>query len=127
LSTTDRRRDVVTVAMDLANEVTTGTLKPAELDAELVDTCRSLFGVVAGPDDPLFELQRDVTRQMLAAGGLSADEVAEWLAVLRRRTGEPPEAPGLPDVPADDISTGSGQHSPEIDGSEPDPEPEVET
>jgi hypothetical protein len=58
---------------------------PAEYEAEVVATLREQFSLVHGPGDLLWELQVDVCRQVLEAGGLSADEVAEWVAVLRRR------------------------------------------
>lgn len=119
-------------AMDLAEDISAGKIDPAELDAELVTACRELFGQVVGPDDPLFELQRDVTRQTLAAGGLSLDEVAEWLSVLRRRSGavEPTESPAASDpsdMPAVADLAASEPYSPEIDGPEPDLEAEDET
>jgi hypothetical protein len=51
-----------------------------------VAACRELFGIVgSGPEDPLWELHGDVARQYLAAGGASANELAEWTEVQRRR------------------------------------------
>ncbi|HTX96516.1 MAG TPA: hypothetical protein VME67_17620 [Mycobacterium sp.] len=59
------------------------------------DACRALFGVVgSGPSDPLWDLHRDVCRQYLEAGGLTSAEIAEWLAVQRRR-----ETSSTPDEP----------------------------
>lgn len=122
------KRNAVSAALTLAEDVTSGKVDPSELDVELVDRCRELFGIVVGPDDPLFELQRDVARQVLATGGLSVAEMQEWEAVLQRRTGavEPRsrlEAPDRPDTPSGGISSGSGPHSPESGGSELVPEP----
>jgi hypothetical protein len=78
--------DVVNAASDTLRDVETGVLRPAEVEARAVDACRELFGVVgSGPSDPLWELHADTSRQFLAAGGISADEIAEWLAVQRRR------------------------------------------
>jgi hypothetical protein len=78
--------DVVNAASDALRDVETGVLRPAEVERRAVDACRELFGIVgAGPSDALWELHGDVTRQYLAAGGMSADEIAEWLAVQRRR------------------------------------------
>lgn len=129
MSKTAAKRDAITAAMDLAEDITSGKVDPAELDAELVDACRQLFGIVAGPDDPLFELQRDVTRQVLAAGGLTADELSEWGAVLRQRATEstgPSEPLRDHDVPGEGISFASGPHSDQIESSELGPEPGAE-
>ncbi|PXW34060.1 UNVERIFIED_CONTAM: hypothetical protein DES50_102685 [Williamsia faeni] len=72
-------------AMSVAKQVADGTLRPAELDRTAADECRSLFGTVAGPDDPLWALHCEVARGVLAAGGLSADELTEWLGVAHHR------------------------------------------
>ncbi|GAA1462703.1 flagellar hook-length control protein [Williamsia maris] len=79
------KRDVVNSAMDLASDVTEGRLDPDELAAEFAAEARDLFGGVLGPGDPLWELQLDVTREVLGVGGIGADELSEWLAVARRR------------------------------------------
>jgi hypothetical protein len=55
------------------------------LEATAVAELRELFGTVTGPDDPLWMLQVDVCRAVLAAGGIPADELTEWLAVARQR------------------------------------------
>lgn len=78
--------DVVNAATDVLDGITSGSLSPAEVERRAVDACRSLFAVVGSdPSDPLWSLHGDITRQYLAAGGLSANELAEWLAVQRRR------------------------------------------
>lgn len=108
-------------ALELAADIESGKLNPATLDAELADAARALVGVVIGPADPLFDLQRDITRQVIHAGGLTADEVAEWLSVLRRRNGEAvaaletPEPPAAPDHTDDTESAASVTHSAETD------------
>jgi len=79
------KRDAVAAAMSIAEDITSGTLDPAALEHQVADTCRALVGTVVGPDDPLFGLQVDVARGVLAVGGLHADELAEWTAVARRR------------------------------------------
>ena len=79
------RKAVITAAMDLAADVAENRLDPAALTAQLNAEAQTLFGAVVGPDDPLWPLQLDVTRQVLAAGGVPADELSEWLAVARRR------------------------------------------
>lgn len=106
----DGSAEVIKAAMAVAKDAAEGHLSADQLDAELTEACRGLFGVVAGPGDPVWELQIDVARQVLAAGGLSAAEVAEWLAVTRRR--EPAQAEA-DNPPPNAISSASGPHSPE--------------
>ena len=78
--------DVVNAASDTLRDVETGVLSAGEVERRAVDACRELFGIVgSGPGDPLWELHGDTTRQYIAAGGMSADEIAEWLAVQQRR------------------------------------------
>lgn len=78
--------DVINAATDVLDGITTGTLSAADVEARAVDACRELFGIVgSGPADPLWQLHGDVCRQYLAAGGVSAAELVEWLAVQRRR------------------------------------------
>jgi hypothetical protein len=91
------KRDAVAAAMSIAEDVTEGKLAPAALEAQLVAECRALVGPVVGEGDPLFPLQLEVCRSVLAAGGLSSAEISEWLAVARRR-----------ETPADPGSSGSG-------------------
>lgn len=80
---------VITAAMDVAKDIAEGRRSPADIEADAVEACRELFGVVHGPEDPLWDLHVDVTRQGIAAGAVSADELAEWLAVARTRAGVP--------------------------------------
>lgn len=78
----------VDAAMTLAEDVVTGRLDPAALDAAAAAEARALFGRVEGPGDPLWELHVDVFRQVLAVGGAcSADELSEWVAVYRQAEG----------------------------------------
>lgn len=82
--------DVINAATDVIDGIASGTLKADDVARRAVDACRQLFAIVAGPTDPLWSLHGDVCRQYLAAGGLSADELAEWAAVQRRHeTAEP--------------------------------------
>lgn len=82
--------DVIKSAAAVARDAAEGRLNSAALDAAVADECRESFGVVAGPeDDPLWPLHVDIARQVLALGGVSADELTEWTAVARRR--EQPE------------------------------------
>jgi hypothetical protein len=111
--------DVIRAAASVGRDVAEGRLDPAALDGAVTDECRTLFGVVVGPDDPLWALQVDIARQVLSLGGVSADELSEWLAVARRR--EVGKAEGT-DVPAEPISSASGPHSPDSGEHEPDSE-----
>lgn len=85
----DERRTAVDAAMGVAADVAEGRLSPLQLDAQAVQECRQLAGTVVGPDDPLWPLQCEVARQVLAAGGVPANELQEWLAVQRARDGVP--------------------------------------
>ncbi|WHU48668.1 flagellar hook-length control protein [Gordonia sp. L191] len=98
------RKAVITAAMDLAADVAENRLDPAELTAQLNAEARTLFGAVVGPHDPLWPLQLDVTRQMLAAGGVPADELSEWLAVARRREAVSSETGSETQPPEPDVS-----------------------
>ncbi|CAN5222846.1 hypothetical protein BH11ACT6_BH11ACT6_05070 [soil metagenome] len=109
--------DAIKAASSVARDVADGKLAPADLEAQAVTELRQLFGVVIGPDDPLWETQADVARQAIALGALTADELGEWTAVMRRR-----EAPAVPDADQtapEPISTLSGPHSPENEAVEP--------
>lgn len=124
---------VIRSATSVARDAAEGRLDPAALDAAVADQCRELFGVVAGPGDPLWSLHVDIARQVLALGALTADELGEWQAVIRRREPvtegseavEPAAAAklsDLPDTPADNQSSASGPHSPDSGYSDADRE-----
>lgn len=87
--TKDTRREVVASALSVAEAVAEGHMSTADLEQAAVDQCRELFGTVYGPGDELWPLHVDVVRQVLAFGGMPADELAEWTAVQRRREGIP--------------------------------------
>lgn len=113
--------DVIKSAASVARDAAEGRLVPSSLDEAVADECRALFGTVAGPGDPLWPLHVDVARQVLALGGVPADELTEWTAVARRREqpeeavtpAEPRDDADTPDVPADAGSSASGPHSPD--------------
>jgi hypothetical protein len=88
--------DVITAAMSIASDAADGKLSPTDLQATAAAECRELFGTVVGDGDALWTLHADVARQAIALGALSADELSEWAAVMRRRTGEPSEPPTPP-------------------------------
>lgn len=79
------QEDIIKAAMSVARDAAEGGLDPAALDAAVADECRALFGLVVGDGDPLWPLHQDITRQSIALGALSADELTEWTAVARRR------------------------------------------
>lgn len=85
MTTTAGAVAAINAAMDVAADVAEGRLAPAQLTAEAVEACRELVGTVAGAEDPLWPVQLDITRQVLAAGGIPAGELAEWVAVMRTR------------------------------------------
>jgi hypothetical protein len=86
--TASTKRDAVAAAMSIAEDITSGVLEPEQLESEVAVACRELLGTVVGPDDQLlWPLQVQVCRGVLAAGGIPANELAEWLAVARRRAG----------------------------------------
>lgn len=119
---TTTKHDVIEAAMSVADDVAQGRLDPATLEQQAVTELRELFAVVVGPDDPLWPVQLDVARGVLAAGGLDASELSEWAAVARRR--ENPEAAEAlsavvsivgTDTPPEPVSSVSGGVSPESD------------
>lgn len=77
----------IKAAMSVAKDIAEGRVAPASLADVALTECRTLFGAVVGPDDPLWPLQAEVARQVLAAGGIPANELQEWLAVQRSREG----------------------------------------
>lgn len=108
------QQGVIRAAMAVAKDAAEGRLDPTAVDAELTERCRQLFAVVVGPGDPLWPVQVDVARQVLATSGVPADELHEWSAVARHRAqGGETAAPGM-DMPADPESAVSGPHSPDL-------------
>ncbi len=79
------KRDAIAAAMSLAEDVSAGKLSPAVLEAEFVSEVAALVGVVVGEDDPLWPLQQQIARGVLALGGIGPDELSEWLAVSHQR------------------------------------------
>lgn len=81
---TTTKRAAIEAAMSVADDVAAGRLPPADLDQTLATECRALVGNVVGPSDPLWSVQVDIARGVLAAGGIPPGELTEWLAVARR-------------------------------------------
>lgn len=88
----DTQRAIMAV-MQVAKDLAEGRLSPADVEGPAIAQCEALFGRVAGVGDPLWELQCDVARRVLAAGGVPANELAEWLAVQRLAEGGAPPEP----------------------------------
>ncbi|WP_067844777.1 hypothetical protein [Mycolicibacterium wolinskyi] len=112
--------DAIKAAASVARDVAEGRLSPADLEAQAVSELRQLFGEVVGPESPAWALQCDVARQAVSLGALSADELAEWAAVLRRRAEEPSEPPAPPVDPLPAQSLASGAESPQESAAEAD-------
>lgn len=92
MSGSKAKRDAIEAAMGVANDVAEGRLTPDQLDAELRAYVAAEFGVAIGPQDAVYwPLQVDLCRQVIALGGLSVDELLEWVAV--RRQAQPAPAP----------------------------------
>ena len=83
--------ELMDAAMDIAAQAADGRLKPSEVEAQTIARCREIMGTVYGPDDPAWPVQLDISRQIIAMNGHTADELAEWLAVIRAREGKPAE------------------------------------
>ncbi|GAT09367.1 flagellar hook-length control protein [Mycolicibacterium novocastrense] len=114
-STSTSKRDAINAAMSVADDVAQNKLDPSSLDAALADELRRLFGDVAEQDDSLWSLQCDVARQVIALGGISPDELAEWAAALRHRDPEPSDECDADDDSTEPVSTGSDALSPQND------------
>jgi len=89
---TSAKQEAVKAAMGIADDIATGQLDAEDLEAEAVAAVRELFSTVVGPGDALWELQCDVTRQVLTAGGIAAAELTEWVAVQRSRESQDVDA-----------------------------------
>lgn len=76
--------EAIKAAMSVAADLSTGSLTEADLADVAVAECRALVGEVVGPDDPLWPLQVEIARAVLARGGVPENELTEWLAVARR-------------------------------------------
>jgi hypothetical protein len=120
------KRDAINGSMSIAEDIAEGRLDPAALQDRAVAELRELVGTVAGPDDPCWPVQLDITRGVLALGGIPADELAEWLAVARHRAGEPEPLPDpAPLVPLDPVA--DAEPEPDADPEPTEPEPVIET
>jgi hypothetical protein len=77
------KQDIIASAASVARDAAEGRCDPTQLESHVTESCRALFADVIGPDDPLWPLQVEVCRGVLAHKGIPADELQEWLAVAK--------------------------------------------
>ncbi|CAN3128604.1 flagellar hook-length control protein [Mycobacterium sp. smrl_JER01] len=94
-TTTD---DIIRAATSVARDAAEGRLTPADIERQAVEELSALMLIPADPGTALADLRIEVARRVLAEGGLPADEVAEWLAVQRRRENPNLDAVAAPDA-----------------------------
>ncbi|OBF70426.1 hypothetical protein A5750_22855 [Mycobacterium sp. 852002-51613_SCH5001154] len=82
------KHDAINAALSVAEDVAEGRLAVDDLEQQAVTELRALIGTVVGPDDPAWGVQADVARHAIALGALTADELSEWAAVMRKPAGE---------------------------------------
>lgn len=99
--TTTTKADAINGAMSIADDVAQGRLSPEDLEAQAIRELRQLVGEVVGEGDPLFPLQIEVARGVLAVDGIPADELSEWAAVARQKAGVPNPPPAPVSLPSD--------------------------
>lgn len=85
--------DAIKAAASVARDLADGRIAPTDLEHHAVSELRQLAGEVVGPGDPVWPLQVQIAHGVLAAGGIDADELSEWLAVARHRAGVPLSRP----------------------------------
>lgn len=123
--------DIIKAATSVARDAAEGRLTPADIERQAVEELSALMLLPADPGTALADLRIEVARRVLAEGGVPADEVAEWLAVQRRRENPDLDAvaaqdvlalPDSPDVPAA-VAAVLGVVSPESDVVADGPDP----
>jgi hypothetical protein len=89
------KREAVKAAISVADDITDGRLSPADLEREAAEAVRELAGRVVGRGDPIWPVQVEITRGVLAAGGIPFGELQEWVGLARHRErGDAPPAVG---------------------------------
>ena len=107
-------------AAKIAHQLASGRLDAADLERQTAEESRKLFGTVVGPGDPLWDLQVEVARRVLALSGLPASELGEWTAVaLASEAERDSDAAGADDdvLPDSLLSVDSGRVSEAVDGA----------
>ena len=80
----DPRTVASEAALKVAEDIGTGKVKPAALEAQVLKECRELFARVDGPEDLLWPMHVEIFHRVLEVGGaIPADELGEWAAVYR--------------------------------------------
>lgn len=75
---------VIKSAIGLAEDMAAGKVQPEDLHPKAVAMARDVVGLVIGPQDPMWGLQCDIARQVIAIGGIPVNELGEWTEVLRQ-------------------------------------------
>ncbi|QEN13748.1 flagellar hook-length control protein [Mycolicibacterium sp. ELW1] len=83
--TTVTAEDAIKAASSVARDIADGNLAPDALERQAVAELSQLMLIEPEPGSDLERLQAESARRVLARGGISTDELAEWLAVQRRR------------------------------------------
>ncbi len=78
-------QDAIKAATSIARDIADGKLTPNALERQVVAELSKLALEPAEPGTEMAALRIEIARRVLAEGGISACEVAEWLAVQRRR------------------------------------------
>lgn len=118
--------DAIKAAASVARDLADGRIAPTDLEHHAVAELRQLAGEVVGPGDPVWPLQVQIAHGVLAAGGIDADELSEWLAVARQRAGVPLSRREPNQGAPEPVSVPSESHSPEAVAADTDPEPAAE-
>jgi len=79
--TTITPEDAIKAASSVARDIAEGTLHPSQLERQAVAELTALAGQITGPGDPLWPVQVDIARGVLAARGIPTAELLEWAAV----------------------------------------------
>lgn len=79
--TTITPEDAIKAASSVARDIAEGTLHPGQLERQAVAELTARAGQVTGPGDPLWPVQVDIARGVLAARGIPTAELLEWAAV----------------------------------------------
>jgi hypothetical protein len=120
--------DVIKAAASIAREAAEGRVSPADMEALAVRELTELFAEVV-PGSPVWPLQVSVARGVLAAGGIPADELAEWAAV-QRASEEPAKPLSVPEPvdpdPAAPTSVAPASEELSLEEAAPEAQPEPE-
>lgn len=125
--------DVIKAASSVARDIADGKLAPDALERQAIQELSALLLIEPEPGSDLEALQAESARRVLARSGIPTDELAEWLAVQRRRENPDADKRGQgcaeladgADVLAEVSSDASVAHSGENDGTPADADPDL--